>query len=151
MTTTFQDVDLVIDEILALFTANASWEAQYGYFPGVNGIKGYSPVLVLQDDGTQTLFANQFTNPVTYQFLLSNWVIAFVEGDRTVAQQTELRRSLNKTIRQIIRNNTSSLTYADTVQFGDGFSTVDTLIVEGVPYFVETFTLMARLSSGSKP
>lgn len=149
MTTTFQDVDLVIAELVTLFGANNSWEAEFGYFPGVNAIKGYSPVLIIEDEGTRTRFAAEETNPVSYRIRVSSWVIAYIAGERTVAQATTQRRALNKTIRQVVRDNAGSLTNANLLHFADEFSSVDTLLVEGVPYMVETFMLQADLARGA--
>jgi hypothetical protein len=151
MTTTFQDVDLVVTEIAGLFTTNGSWQTVFDYFPGVDAIKGYTPVLIVDDNGVATDFANLFTNPVEYRLTVQSWVIAYIEGEWTVNQATAKRRELNKVIRQIIRDNAGGTTYTDSLRFEDGFSERSSVIFEGLPYLIERFGVIARLNSGSKP
>lgn len=148
--TTFQDVDLVTTEVAALFTANGSWQAVYDYFPGVDAIKGYTPVLIVDDNGTSTRFESLHVNPVEYRLTVQSWVIAYIEGEWTVNQATAKRRELNKVIRQIIRDNAGGTTYTNTLQFESGFSERSSIIFEGIPYFIERFNVIARLNSGSK-
>lgn len=149
MTTTFQDIDLILDEIAALFVANGGWEKVYDYYPGVDAIKGKFPVMIIQDAGTNQQMAGQFTNPVSIRILLSTWVLAYSEPDNWTTQNAiDKRRELNKTLRQIIRDNVGSLTNANNVEF-DGFSETESVIMEGIPYYVETFAIIAHVHSGA--
>lgn len=150
MTTTFQSRELVRDELGALFTSNASWQKVYQYAPSLNEIKGKTPILIIRSRGTRQDMAGVETNPTSYQFLLSSWVLAYSEdGGWTSANAEDKIDELDKTIRQIIRDNAAGGTNANLYRFDPGYSEVIDTIIEGVPYIIETRIIHAELPRGA--
>jgi hypothetical protein len=149
--TTFQSRELVRDELVALFVSDGSWQDVYGYYPAVSEIKGRSPVLIVRSAGTQQSMAGLHTNPASYSFLLTTWVLAYSEdGNWTSADAEDKLDDLDRVLRQVIRDNAMGGTYATQYRFDGGFSNRDDLILEGVPYIVETRTIFADLPRGAE-
>lgn len=151
MTTTFQSRELVRDELVALFVANGSWEEVFGYFPGLDEIHGKTPVLIIRSRGTLQSMEGVFNNPSQYRFFISNWVLADSPSDSGVTSSASEDKvdELDKTVRQIIRDNTGATSNADLYQFEQSFSQVDDVIIGGLPYIVETRAIIAVLNKGS--
>lgn len=151
--TSFQDIDLIVTEIAALFTAEGSWQDVYDYFPGLSTFQGRSPVLVVIDNGTLQEFDNLHTNPTTYNILLASYVLVNSDSDATITSEaaTTQRRALNVIIRQTIRDNAGGGTYYDLIQFTPRSSQIERLNAEGLTYELEMFEVAAFLKSGSKP
>jgi hypothetical protein len=153
MTTTFQSRELVRDELAALFVANGTWQAVYGYRPSVKEVLGKTPVLVIRSRGTQQDMAGLYTNPATYRFSLQSWVLASSETDATVTSaiaEDELD-TLDKTLRQVIRTNAGSLANADNIRFEESPSEVVDIVAEGLSYMIETRFILVELHGGSVP
>lgn len=150
MTTTFQSRELVRDEIVALFVANGSWQDVYGYMPGYTVISGNSPVLTVLSAGTSQRFAGVFTNPVTYRFEITNYIVSSSESDATVlsADASDQLDTLDRTIRQVIRDNVQ-LTNGDNVRFDENFSNVERGAIGNVPYVRESYTILVDLPNGA--
>lgn len=147
--TTFQTRELVRDELVTLFAATNKWSEVYGYFPSVEEVAGKSPVLIIRSRGTLQQMAGVGTNPVSYRFLLSSFVLAYTEnGTWTSANAEDKLDELDQQIRQVIRDN-ANLTNADVLRFDEGGSQVVDTIIEGQPYIVETRTIIADLISGA--
>lgn len=148
--TTFQSRELVRDELAALFVANGSWQAAYGYFPSVDAIKGKTPILIIRSRGTSQDMAGLNTNPATYRFLLSSWVLAYSAVDSWTSSNAEdLLDTLDMKLRQVIRDNAGSLTNGDLIRFEQGTSQVDDVMIENLPYIVETRAILVDLIKGS--
>lgn len=150
MPTTFQSRELVRDELVALFTANGNWQNVYGYVPAVSAFESKYPILLIRGRGTEQRLNNQDNNPALYRMVLINYVLADSAGGITSATAEDELDRLDKIIRQVIRDNAGSLTTADNLYF-DGSSEVIDVKVGNVPYIQEIYTVMAHLSSGSKP
>jgi hypothetical protein len=155
MTTTFTSRELVRDALVALFVANGSWsiggvDNVYGYSPGYTVISGRSPVLTILSGGTRQQFQAAFTNKASYRFEITNYVVSGSESDATVVSSTAQDEgdTLDKTIRQIIRDNASGATY-DNLRFDDNFSNVERGAIGNKPYVRETYIVIADLSAGS--
>jgi hypothetical protein len=143
--TTFSSRELVRDELVVLFVANGSWQEVYGYFPSVSEMEGKTPILIIRSRGTEQDMAGLDTNPAVYRFLLSSWVLAYSESDSwTSANAEDKLDELDKTVRQIIRDNAGSLTNGDVIRFEAGQSQVDDMIIEGLPYIVETRAILVN-------
>ena len=152
MTTTFQSRELVRDELATLFTADGSWQSVFGYFPAVEAFKGRTPILIIRSRGTEQDMAGLETNPASYRFLLSSWVLAFspLSADNWTSTDAEDKLDeLDMKLRQVIRDNAGGGTNADLYRFEPGFSQVDDVIIEGVPYIVETRAILADLKRGA--
>ncbi len=152
MTTTFQSREAVRDELVALFTANASWQAVYGYFPGAKVLAGLSPVLIIRSRGTQQEMAGVWDNKTSYRFILTSWVAAGSETDSSITSaiaEDELD-NLDKVLRQVIRN-ASVLVNMDSLEFASEFSEVSDVLIANIPYIMETHTIIANLYKGSTP
>jgi hypothetical protein len=150
MTTTFQSREAVRDELVALFTADGSWQDVYGYYPAVSEMKGRSPIMLIRSQGTQQDMAGQDTNPSSYSFLLTTWVLAYSEdGGWTSADAEDQLDTLDRVTRQIIRDNADGGTNASQYRFEAGFSNRSDLILEGVPYIIESRTIIADLPRGA--
>jgi len=148
--TTFQNRELVRDELVALFVANTSWQEVYGYFPGVSAFVGKTPVLVVTSVGTQQDMANLNTNPATYRFLISSYVLAYRVSDSWYSTDAADKiDELDMKVRQIIRDNAGGGTNADQYRFESGFSQSDNIIASGVGYIVETRAILADLVNGA--
>lgn len=151
MPTTFQSREAVRDELVTLFTSNGSWQAVYGYFPGTDAFVGLSPILTIQSMGTEQDMAGQDTNPASYRFVITSWVLAFSEdGSWTAAQAEDKVDELDKVTRQVIRNNAGGGTNADQYRFEAGMSEVRRIpVAGGPPYIVESRFILADLPKGS--
>ena len=150
MVTTFTTRELCRDELVSKFVTNASWQNVYGYFPAASELVGKTPVLLVLSDGTLQRFANLETNPVSYQFLLINFVLADSDSDSwTPALASDNLDDLDRAIRQLIRDNAGSLTTATNLRFADGFSQRRDMNVGGKPYMTETYTVIADLARGA--
>ena len=152
MTTTFLSREAVRDELATLFTADGSWQSVFKFFPGLDAIKGRTPVLIIISRGTEQGMAGLETNPTTYRFLLSSWVLAFspLSADNWTSTDAEDKKDeLDMKLRQVIRDNAGGGTNADLYRFEPGFSQVDDVIIEGVPYVVETRAILAGLKRGA--
>ena len=150
MTTTFQSRELVRDELVALFVADGSWQEIFGHFPSVNDIKGKTPVLTIISRGTEQDMAGLETNPATYRFLLSSFVLAYSEVDSwTSADAEDKKDELDMKLRQVIRDNAGGGTNADLYRFEPGFSQVDDREIGGLPYSIETHAILADLKRGA--
>ncbi len=143
--TTFQSRELVRDELVALFVANNTWNNVYGYFPSAAELVGKTPVLMIRSRGTQQQMAALHTNKASYRFFLTTFV-AIVTG---AVAEDEID-TLDKVLRQVIRDNTS-LTNANNIRFASDYSDVSDVEVGGKPYILETYTIYADLASGSVP
>lgn len=149
MTTIFQTRELVRDELAALFVTDGSWEAVYQYWPGTDLVISYSPILIIRSGGTAQDFAGVEINPSSYRFRFENYVKAADEdGSWTSANAEDEIDDLDRTIRQVIRNNIS-LTNANNLRFEAGYSAVRDVLVGGMPYIMETYSLLADLPKGS--
>lgn len=147
--TTFQSRELVRDELVALFVANGSWQDVFNGFPGVAEISGKTPVLIIRSRGTRQRFEGMSTNPASYRFLISSWVLAYSASDNWTSADAENKLDeLDTTVRQVIRDNVN-LTNANNVRFDEGYSEVDDVIIEGVPYILETRIVYADLPRGA--
>lgn len=146
--TTFQTRELVRDELVTLFTANGSWQAVYGYAPSVDEIAGQSPILVIRSRGTQTTMAGVLTNPTQYRFSLTNMVIADKVAQTSASAEDQLD-TLDRVMRQVIRDNAGGGTYADNFLFEGGFSEVQDMIIGGQAYIVERRFIIASLANGA--
>ena len=152
MTTTFLSREAVRDELAALFTADGSWFQVFQYFPAVQAMKGKTPLLIIRSRGTVQDMAGVETNPATYRFLISSWVLAFspLSADNWTSTDAEDKLDeLDQKLRQVIRNNAGGGTNADMYRFEPGFSVVDDVIIEGLPYIVETRAILADLIRGA--
>lgn len=148
--TTFQTREAVRDELVSLFQTNGSWQVVYGHFPSVAETEGKTPILVIRSRGTSQVFAGEHTNPAQYRFLISSFVLAYSEDDSwTSANAEDKLDELDKVVRQVIRDNAGGGTYADNFLFEEGFSDVSDIVIEGLPYIVETRVLVATLSRGA--
>ena len=149
MVTSFTSRELVRDELVALFTSNNSWQEVYGYFPSVNEVANKTPFLVITSSGTIQSFGGMETNKVSYRFTLSSWVLAYSASDNwTSANAEDKLDDLDKVLRQVIRNNMGSLTYANLLRF-DGGSEVRRVEFENMPYLLEARTLIADVIRGA--
>lgn len=151
MTTTFQSREVVRDELVALFVANGSWQAVYGYFPGAKVISGLSPVLIIRSKGTQQQMSGVWDNQATYRFVLTSWVAAGSETDATITSaiaEDELD-TLDKVVRQVIRTNAGSLANADSIRFATEFSEVSDVLIANIPYIMESHTVITELYKGA--
>lgn len=147
--TNFQSRELVRDELVTLFAATGKWAEVYGYFPAVTEVAGKSPVLIIRSRGTQQRMAGRVTNPASYRFLLSSFVLAYTDnGTWSSADAEDKLDELDTEIRQVIRDN-ANLTNADVLRFDEGGSQVIDTIIEGQPYIVETRTIIAELVRGA--
>jgi hypothetical protein len=94
--------------------------------------------------------ANLNTNPTSYQFLCVSFVLADSDSDNwTAALASDKVDELDKVFRQVVRNNTASLTTCNLLNFGDGFSVRRDVNFGGSPYITEERTLIAELRSGA--
>lgn len=151
MTTQFTSRELVRDELVSKFVANGAWQAVYGYFPATKTFVGRSPILIIRSRGTSQDMAGEFTNPSSYRFLISSWVIAGSPTDTSITSaiaEDELD-NLDKIVRQVIRDNAGGMTTANLLRFEAGQSQVDDIIIEGNPYIVETRAIYADLVKGA--
>jgi hypothetical protein len=156
--TTFQNRKLIRDEIKALFNAYVGTgqpiAAAYNHRPSPTEVIGISPILYVTGFGTGRRFETLHTNPTTHRFLLS---VMVMEYDRDASPQWFSEDAEDKLddieviIAQVIRDSAGSLTKADTMNFESGLSTVESRMVEGQLYIVETRSLIAFLPKGSKP
>lgn len=153
MTTTFQSREAVRDELVALFTANASWQAVYGYFPGARVIAGLSPVLIIRSRGTRQAMQGLWDNEASYRFILTTYVVAGSESDSfiTSAIAEDELDNLDKVLRQVIRTNAGALVNADSIEFASEFSEVSDVMLANIPYIMETHTVITNLYKGSVP
>ena len=148
MVTTFTSRELVRDELVSLFTANNSWQAVYGYVPAIKVFAGMTPILIIRSRGTLQNFSNQDTNPTEYRFGIASFLRAFSTGEITSAQAEDTLDTLDTAIRQVIRNSAGSMTYADNLRFA-AESEVRDVSIEGLPYMVEAYTVIAKLARGA--
>lgn len=148
MVTTFTSRKLVRDELVALFTANNSWQAVYGYVPAIKVFAGMTPLLIIRSRGTVQDFAALETNPAEYRFGIASFCRAYSAGEITPAQAEDTLDTLDTVVRQVIRNSAGSMTTADNLRF-DGESEVRDVTIEGLPYMVETRFVIAKLARGA--
>lgn len=145
--TTFTDRETPQDALIALFVANNSWEAVYSYVPEVTVLANSSPNLIVVSDGTDAEMPMLNTNPTDFYFILSTWVIARRASDSFTGAQAETQlNALDRTLRQIIRDNTSNAAWND-IQF-DGRSRIERRIFEGTAFLIETRSIRVHLARG---
>lgn len=150
MSTTFQNRELVRDELVALFVADGSWQSVYGYYPGHSVISGQTPVLTVLSAGTQQVMNGAFTNPTSYRFILSSFSLQSSTSDNwTPANAEDKLDALDLKVRQIIRDNAGSLTNGNIIRFGAGYSQVEYQIIESLPYQIESRDIFVDLPSGA--
>lgn len=146
--TTFTDREVPADALKALFVANGSWEEVYNYIPKITVLGMSSPNLIIVSGGTSTDMPSLNTNPTDFRFVLSTWVIARRDADNFTNEQAETQlNALDKTLRQIIRDNTQNAAW-NNVQLEDGFSQVNREIFEGTAFLIETRAVIAHISRG---
>lgn len=154
--TTFSSRETVRDALVALFTTNAKGSGQfqeiYGYAPSTNEILATSPILIIRSDGSRRLFNAQETNPVDFRFVLTTMILAYDANSSPVwtsAMAEDKLDDLERLVAQIIRDNTQNAAW-NVIYLEDGFSEPrDVIIGKGVPYIIETRTVIARLSVGA--
>jgi len=146
--TTFQSREAVRDELVALFVADGSWEAVYGYYPGHSVISGKTPVLTILSAGTQQQMTGQHTNPSSYRFIISSFMLQSDGASWTPANAEDSLDTLDMKVRQIVRDN-AGLTNGDIIRFGNGYSQVDYRILESLPYQIESRDIFVDLNKGS--
>ena len=151
MTTTFQSREAVRDELVTLFTNNGSWQEVYGYAPDLNEVIGKTPILIIRSEGTSQRMEGDETNPASYQFAITTWVLAYSEdGNWTSANAEDKIDELDKVVRQVIRNNAGGGSNADQYRFDPAQSEVgDVILHGGVPYMVESRLIYADLPRGA--
>jgi len=152
MTTTFQSRELVRDQLVSLFTANNSWQEVYGYMPSVEELLGKTPFLIIRSKGTSQEMSGVETNKASYRFILSSWVLAGGKNDASVtssAAEDDLD-TLDKVLRQVIRDNTGTITYGNIIRFESGYSEVSDVIVQGLSYITESRFILVDLPRGAK-
>jgi hypothetical protein len=150
MTTTFQDPELVRDELVALFIADGSWQQVYGYMPAGSELVGLSRFLVIRRRGTLQQSSGQWTNPVDYRFAITSFVLAYSDIDSwTSAQAEDKLDELDQKIRQIIRTNMGDFTNCDIIAIEDSFSEVRDITIENKPYIAEARFVIAKLVNGA--
>ncbi len=145
--TTFKSLETISDDIVALFTADGSWQEVYDYVPSPDEFAEKSPVLILRVRGTDQQLANRSTNRTDIRFLATSMVLA-TDNNWTSAQAEAKFRELNVTFRQIIHDNVGGAGVVDALRFG-GRSQVDDRIVGGSPYIIETHEFFATLARGA--
>lgn len=149
MTTTFQSREAVRDELVALFVADGSWEAVYGYYPGHSVVSGTTPVLTIISAGTAQSMGGVFTNKASYRFILSSFVMGADKAiSRTADTVEDQVDTLDLKVRQVIRDN-AALTNGNIIRFGAGVSQVETRIIESQLYIIESRDIFVDLLSGS--
>jgi len=68
--TTFPSREAARDALVALFVANNSWKAVYGYAPPAKIIAdGQFPILIIRSRGTRQEMASLNTNPRSYRLV----------------------------------------------------------------------------------
>lgn len=151
MPTTFQNRELVRDEIAALFTSDGSWQTVYNYSADVSDFVGQTPVLFVVSAGSEVEMAGEFNNPTRYRFLISSHVLRKSDGDNwTPANAEDKLDELDLKVRQIIRNNAGSLSNGDLMQLESGMSQVIRVDVkEGITYLTETRAVIVSLVNGA--
>lgn len=140
------------DGLVALFTANDSWEVVYGYIPKVTTIDGKSPLLVITSAGTDQSMAGLNTNPAEYTFTF----VSFVRMDDSVSGGTwseddaeDKLDELDTVFRQVVRDNAGGGSFADSLMFADTQSRTDYAMIDGVGYRTEEWILTAHHYSGA--
>lgn len=150
MTTTFQSRELIRDELVALFVANGSWQNVYGYRPPITEFKGKTPLLTIRSGGTEQDMAGLDLNPTSHSFLISSYVLAYSAADSwTSAMAEDKLDELGQLVRQVIRNNTGTLTNADLLRFAPAGSQIVDIEIQSVPYIRESREIFADLKKGT--
>lgn len=149
--TTFPSRETVRDVLVALFVANESWKAVYGYGAAASIIaKGTSPALIIRSRGTQQEMAMRDNNPRSYRFSLQSWVLATseVSGDNWTSDEAEDKLdTLDQTLCQIIRDNAGNAAWHN-IRFASEYSDV-TDLNPNVPFIVETRFIYVDLQRGA--
>jgi len=150
--TTFTSRETVRDALAALFVANNSWDLVFGNWPEtVSEMLGRSPILIIVSRGTQQNMAGLNMNPASYRFVLSTLVIAQSETDSSITRPVAMDEidTLDKTLRQIIRDNASNANWTN-IRFDTGYSTVEDILLNNTaPYMIESRTIYVDLASGA--
>jgi hypothetical protein len=149
MTTTFKSVETINDAIVALFVADDSWQEVYDYVPSPTEMGDKTPILIVRVRGILQTSEGTFTNPTSIRFLATSMVLATDTASGWTSANAESKfRELNRTARQIIRDNMAGAGVCDGLTFG-GRSQVDDAIIGGRAYIVETHEFFANLRNGA--
>lgn len=151
MATTFESRKLVRDELVALFVATGSWSEVFGYNAGVNAFGAQTPILTITSTGTALATETADSNPTSYGFLITNYVLSYRVSDGWEATDAmDTLDALDLVIRQTIFNNIGGGTNYNYLQIDPSSSTVGEGIREGLVYMVEERTIFAHLPTGHK-
>jgi hypothetical protein len=148
-TTTFTSREVARDGLVALFTADGTWQAVYGYVPKATTIDGQWPFLVLTSAGTLQGMAGESYNPTEYTFSAVSFVLMDDNADWNEDDAEDKLDELDQKFRQIIRDNPTAGTFADALMFADNQSRTDYAIVGGVAYRTEEWLITVHLYTGA--
>lgn len=149
MTTTYQNRTAIRSELKTLFDNTSAFVAVYDYYPSTDEFANTSPFLIIGDGGTEQTQSGTFTNPTAHRFVLSCFVLAYDEASSWTSRDATLKLAdLDRVVRQTVRDNVA-LTNADNMELDNGFSSVSNVVIEGVPYLVESRTVTAYLRNGA--
>jgi len=155
--TDFQSRKTIRDAITALFTPYKSDDGSqllyevYNHRPTPTEVIGYSPLLYVTTAGTERRFAMLNTNPSKHHFLVSVMVMEY-DKDATPQWFSEDAEDklddLEELVSQVIRDNVQSANWT-VMQFVEGLSSVESRVLEGQLYIVETRMVSTFAPSGT--
>lgn len=155
--TNFQSRKTIRDAIAALYTPYKSDDASqplyevYNHRPSPTEVIGFSPLLYVTSAGTERRFKNLNTNPSKHHFLIS---VMVMEYDRDASPQwfsedaEDKLDDLEELVSQVVRDNVQTVDWA-VMEFVEGLSSVESRLIEGQLYIVETRTVKTFAPNGT--
>jgi hypothetical protein len=148
--TTFVTRQTARDALAALFVADGSWQAVYGYMPNDEELDGQSPVLTVRSGGTAQEMASLHVNPTSYRYLLRTMVLANdADSSWSESNAEDKLDELDQKLRQVIRDNVGGVAGSNFLRFDPGASTTGYSIIDGELYRWEERTIWADFSVGA--
>lgn len=149
--TTFQNRKTAIDALATVFAAPSpnAWQEIYKYFPSVDEVLGKTPFLIIRGRGTSQRMSSLNTNPRSYRVVIASYVLATSTPDNwTSLNAEENTHDLDLLVCQTIRDNTENAAW-NNIRLDDGFSQVDDIMIENLPYIREMRTVVIDLANGA--
>jgi len=144
MASTYVSREVTRDALVALFDANAIWNAVYGYVPKATTLDGKWPLLVVTSAGTRQDMLSISNNPTYYTFACVSFVLMDDEASWNEDDAEDKIDEIDKIFRQIIRDNASGNAFAHSVRFADTQSRTDYMMLDGRGYRTEQWMIVTE-------
>ena len=137
------------DGLVALFEASPKWEAVFAHRPTAEELDSRWPFLIVDDVSTRQTMAGEFNNPSEMVFIITSFVATKDNVAWRTTDAASKVRELDLLVRQIIRDNTGQVAWADGLEFSDTPSNVAMILMDGINYLSEMRLIEVSYETGA--